>query len=255
MSRLRILVTRPEAAARCTADRLAAMGHEPVILPLTQTLPLPLGSAAPKDSVAAAAAVAITSANALRNAPPALIASLAALPCHAVGEKTAQAARAAGFAHVETGPGDAASLAGSIAPSLAGKALVYLCGRLGFPAFEAKLAAAGVQVHALESYDTVPIAYTDGAIAGPLGGRPVDAVLLYSATAADAVLAMMSRVALTALFGKADYLCLSPRVAARLAALDQRHVTVAPRPDEPALLALLPAGGGSVSSQRPFSPI
>ncbi|OQM77133.1 uroporphyrinogen-III synthase [Manganibacter manganicus] len=251
MGRLRILVTRPEPSARRTAGELAGMGHEPIILPLTQTLPLQLGAAAPKDSVA----VAITSANALRHAPPALIASLAALPCHAVGEKTAQAARAAGFTHVETGAGDAVALADKIAPSLAGKALVYLCGRVRFPAFEEKLAAAGVQVHALESYDTVPVAYTDSAMAGLLGGQPVDAVLLYSATAADAVLAMMSRPALSGHFGGTDYLCLSQRVGARLAALDQRHVKIARRPDEAALLALLPAGDASASSQRPFSPV
>lgn len=251
MSRLRILVTRPEPSARRTAAQLAAMGHEPVVLPLTQTLSLPLGPHAPDNC----AAVAITSANALRHAPPALIASLAALPCHAVGEKTAQAARAAGFAHVETGPGDAASLADRIAPVLAGKALAYLCGRVRFPAFEDRLAAAGVQVHALESYDTVPVAYTEAEIAESLGGAPVDAVLLYSASAADAMLAMMSRPALSELFAGADHLCLSQRVAARLAALDQYHMKVARRPDEAALLALLPAGDAPASSQRPFSPV
>jgi uroporphyrinogen-III synthase len=236
MRRIRILVTRPEPAARRTAARLAELGHEPILLPLTETRMLPLAAdAAPKD----ATAVAITSANAVRHAPPPLIAALSGLPCHAVGERTAQAARAAGFTHVEAGPGDGQALAGSIAPSLAGKALAYLCGRVRFPGFEKRLAASGVRVHALECYDTVAVAYGDLEIASRLGG-PVDAVLLYSAIAADAAVALSERPPLSPLFCKADFLCLSVRVASRLSGIGPARAKVARQPDETALLALLP---------------
>jgi uroporphyrinogen-III synthase len=247
---LRILVTRPEPAARRTAARLAELGHRAVVLPLTETRPLPLGPDAPKGAVA----LAVTSANAVRHAPPALVAALAGLPCHAVGERTAEAARAAGFARVEAGSGGAEALAERIAPPLAGKALVYLCGRIRFPGFEKRLAAAGVRVHALESYDTVAVAYGDVEMAARLGG-PVDAVLLYSAAAADAAVALAARPALSPLFAAADFLCLSQRVAARLSGLDAGRVRVARRPDEASLLALLPAGGAPSPSQRPFSPV
>ncbi|WP_292579699.1 uroporphyrinogen-III synthase, partial [Mesorhizobium sp.] len=83
-----------------------------------------------------AVAVAVTSANAVRHAPKALVASLAELPCHAVGKRTAEACRAVGFLSVAEGPGDAEALADAIAGGLAGKAIVYLCGRVRFPVFE-----------------------------------------------------------------------------------------------------------------------
>ncbi|MGB5801993.1 MAG: hypothetical protein WBG88_17980, partial [Mesorhizobium sp.] len=38
----RVLVTRPEPGAAGTAKRLAALGFEPVLLPLTQTVALPV---------------------------------------------------------------------------------------------------------------------------------------------------------------------------------------------------------------------
>ncbi|MBN9252948.1 MAG: uroporphyrinogen-III synthase, partial [Mesorhizobium sp.] len=90
----RVLITRPEPGASHTARKLAELGFEPVLLPLSDTIPLfPEPSAVPSD----AAAVAITSANAIRHAAPDLLSALSSLPCHAVGTKTAQAARSAGF--------------------------------------------------------------------------------------------------------------------------------------------------------------
>src|SRR5688572_14398609 len=79
----KVLVTRPQPGAARTARRLAELGHRPVELPLTRTVALPVEAASfdrPVD------AVAVTSANALRHAPPELVARLADRPCFAVGE-------------------------------------------------------------------------------------------------------------------------------------------------------------------------
>ncbi len=86
----RVLVTRPGPQAVRTARRLAELGYEPVILPLTQTVALPVDVASLPDRIDA---VAVTSANALRCAPAALLARLAGERCFAVGEKTARQAR------------------------------------------------------------------------------------------------------------------------------------------------------------------
>ena len=236
---VRVLVTRPEPGASRTARRLEVQGFQPVLLPLTETSALPVEAAIGADSVA----VAVTSANAVRHAPKALVAALASLPCHAVGKRTAEACRAAGFLSVREGPGDAEALVDTIAGGLAGKAIVYLCGRVRFPVFEQRLEAAGVHVQAIETYDTAGIDYGDAEVLARLSGRPVEAVLLYSAKASAALVDLIARPALRHLFEKTELLALSARVAGPLDGVAGQTLRIALRPDEDALLALLSLPG------------
>ena len=229
---MRVLVTRPEPGAARTAARLRALGLDAILLPLSETRPL---SVDPDAAAPDTAAVAVTSANALRHAPPALIARLAALPCHAVGKRTAEAARAAGFRTVTEGPGDAAGLARLVATDLAGRKLAYLCGRMRFPGFEDCLSRAGVTVCPVETYDTLAVVYSDEKARTRLSGGPVDAVLLYSVKAAEAARDLIARPALAGLFENARILALSQRIGA---AFGPAAVTPS-RPDENDLLALL----------------
>ncbi|AZO10692.1 MULTISPECIES: uroporphyrinogen-III synthase [unclassified Mesorhizobium] len=230
-----VLVTRPEPGASRTARRLEAQGFQPVLLPLTTTRALPVEA----DVVRGAAAVAVTSANAVRHAPKELIAALAALPCHAVGKRTAEACRTAGFSSVSEAAGDAEALAAAIGSDLAGKAIVYLCGRVRFPVFEERLAAAGVQVHAMETYDTAQLSYTDEEIQARLSGWSPDMVLLYSANAAAALSRLARRPALRGVFEKAAFFALSARVGGALDGIAEGRIHIAPQPDEDALLRLL----------------
>ncbi|TPO02958.1 uroporphyrinogen-III synthase [Mesorhizobium sp. B1-1-5] len=232
---VRVLVTRPEPGASRTARRLEALGFQPVLLPLTETSALPVEASIGADSVA----VIVTSANAVRHAPKALIAALARLPCHAVGKRTAEACRAAGFLSVTEGAGDAEALADAIAGGLAGKALVYLCGRVRFPGFERRLAAAGVHVQAIETYDTTGVDYGDADVVARLSGRPVEAALLYSAKASAALASLIARPTLRHLFEKTEFLALSARVAEPLEGFAGNRIGIASKPEEDALLALL----------------
>jgi uroporphyrinogen-III synthase len=170
-----------------------------------------------------------------------LVGALAHLPCHAVGPKTAQAARKAGFMFVQEGPGDAGRLATAMATEFAGRTIVYLCGRVRLAGFEQALAAAGVGVFPVETYDTLAVEYGDDAVAARFGGRPVDAVLLYSAKAAGIVHELAQRPVLAQLFGDATFLCLSQRVASAFPAVGGERIRVSPEPNEEALLSLLPA--------------
>lgn len=231
----RVLITRPEPEASRTARKLLTLGLEPVLLPLSQIRQLPLDSQAVVPGVAA---VAVTSANAIRHAAPELLAALSALPCYAVGPKTAQAARIAGFSSVHEGPGDALALAGQIAPSLSAP-LAYLCGRVRFPGFEEQLGREGVQVHPLESYDTVPLTYASDAVKDRLADRPLDTVLVYSAKAAHAMREISIRAELAHLFEQAEFFTLSERIASVLEADFGGAVRVASKPTEAALLELL----------------
>ncbi|WP_315926171.1 uroporphyrinogen-III synthase [Mesorhizobium sp. SP-1A] len=235
---LRVLVTRPGPGASRTAAVLKALGYEPVLLPLSETRATPVDSAALPEVMNA---VAVTSANALRHAPAHIVRRFSALPCYAVGAKTGAAARTAGFSDVVEGPGDALSLADRISQTMAGRSIAYLCGRVRFPRFEERLAAAGVHVRPVETYDTVMIDHTSETVTARLDGRPIDAVLLYSAQAAQAAGRLMARPELRSLLGKADVLALSGRVAAAFGP-DMRGATrIAEVPTEEALLALLPA--------------
>jgi uroporphyrinogen-III synthase len=233
----RVVVTRPEPGASRTARRLQDKGFQPILLPLTETVALPVDAGAVADN---AAAVAVTSANAMRHAPKEVITALASLPCHAVGKRTAEAARAAGFLSASDGPGDAEALANALAGGFAGQTIVYLCGRVRFPAFEAKLQTADVQVRAIETYDTIALDYPDEAILARLSGQPVDAVLLYSAKAAAAMQALIGRPALHNLFETAQFFALSGRIAAALDDVAGKRIHIAPEPSEDALLGLFP---------------
>lgn len=236
---VRVLVTRPEPGASLTARRLEALGFQPVLLPLTETSALPVEASIGGDAVA----VAVTSANAVRHAPKALVAALADLPCHAVGKRTAEACRVAGFLAVTEGPGDAEALADTITGDLAGKAIVYLCGRVRFPVFEQRLAMAGVHVQAIETYDTTAIDYGDAEVADRLSGRSIDAALLYSAKASTVLVGLMARPTLGHLFAKTEFLALSARVGGPMERVAGNRVRIASKPEEDALLALLSLPG------------
>ncbi|MGX5848287.1 uroporphyrinogen-III synthase [Mesorhizobium sp. PL10] len=236
---MRVLVTRPQPGASRTMRRLQELAFEPILLPLTETVTLPVDANAAGDN---AAAVAITSANAVRHAPKELIDALAVLPCHAVGARTAEAARAAGFLSVSEGPGDAEKLAEAIAAGLSGKVIVYLTGRVRFPAFEARLRQAGVEVRGIETYDTIALEYSDDQVRARLSSQPVDAVLLYSASAAVVMQTLASRAGLHYLFEKTQAFALSERIAATLGDTVGKKIRVAREPREEALLDLLHGG-------------
>jgi uroporphyrinogen-III synthase len=234
MSR-RVLVTRPEPGASQTAKRLQAAGFSPLVLPLSETRALPV------DSIPEAFdAIAVTSANAIRHASRALLERLAGSRCYAVGQKTAAAAREVGFADIVTGPGDAEALADAlISAEKRGAVILYLCGRVRLPAFEEKLRAAAIDVRPVETYDTVGKNHETSVVRRLFDERPVDAVLLYSARAADTFVDIASRPELASLLKAAGIYCLSPRVASALAALRGAQILVAAEPNEEALLLLL----------------
>jgi uroporphyrinogen-III synthase len=116
---VKLLILRPEPGASETAARARAIGLEPVVAPLFAIAEM----AGPPVDAGLYEAVLLTSANGARHAPP----GLEALPCFTVGESTAAAARAAGFAEVRTGLCDGAAAAAMMAAAGVEKAL-HLCG-------------------------------------------------------------------------------------------------------------------------------
>jgi uroporphyrinogen-III synthase len=93
-----LLVLRPQPGADATAERIRALGLEPVTAPLFRIVPLEWTM-----SERPFQAILLTSANAARalNDEPDR-----QIPVYAVGAATAEAARAAGFTAVTAGRGD-----------------------------------------------------------------------------------------------------------------------------------------------------
>lgn len=225
----RVLVTRPEPGASATAARLARAGFVPLTLPLSRVAGVDAG-----PSEGRFAAVAATSANAVRFAGGGLLGGLRDKPFFAVGTRTAEAALHAGFVEVREGEGDAAALA-RLVPAAGGR-VAYLCGRVRRPDFETALRARGVEAVPFETYDTLAHAPSREAIM-LLGPAPVDAVLLFSAMGAEAYARLAERREAAGILKHAQAFALSPRIAAALPpAVPCR---VASRPEEDALLVAL----------------
>lgn len=234
----RVLVTRPEPGASATANRLRAMGHDPVVVPLSRTETLH-ASFPPADAVQA---VAVSSAASLHHAGMALQ-PFTRLPCFAVGERTGRAASAAGFGDVRVAQGDAAALARILVEALPpGAAILYPCGRVRRPELETALAKAGIRAEVVEVYDTVALTPTPDQLRQISAGAEPEMVLLYSPNAAAALAGLLSGGVMQALPETTRFLCLSHAVARPLAGRVAGRIDVAQRPDEDALLALLAAG-------------
>jgi uroporphyrinogen-III synthase len=212
----RLLILRPEPGASETAARARELGLEPVVAPLFEVRPLDWEPPEP----GAYDAVLLTSANAARHGGPALK-PLLTLPCWTVGEATAAAARAVGFADVRTGPGDGGALAEAALKAGVRRAL-HLHGRDHVPLSRRGLAVEGRAVYAAEAVSSLPAA----------ANLPGEVVALIHSSRAGALFASLSprreKVALAAI---------SPAAAAA-AGSGWADVAVAPEPRGEALLEL-----------------
>jgi uroporphyrinogen-III synthase len=116
----KLLLLRPEPGLTASAERARQLGLEVVSCPLFRVEPV----AWEAPDLAHLDGLLLTSANAIRHGGPAPR-RLTALRVYAVGEATASAARAAGFAVEHVGRGGLAELLADIPPSLR---LLHLAG-------------------------------------------------------------------------------------------------------------------------------
>jgi len=236
---VRLLVTRPEPDAERTAAALRARGHEVVIAPLLRI-----------EAVADAeigsgpwAAILVTSAN----AAPAIVqhkrfAELRSLPAFAVGERSAQAMRTAGFADVTSADGKVGDLARLIAQrTKPGAPLLYLAGANRSGDLAGDLAAHGFIVRTTLIYRAVAVAVLPRAAADALAGG-IDGVLHFSRRSAEAFLVATHGASLhDDAVKKPVHFCLSAQVAEPLAQAGAADIRIAPRPVEAAMIELIPS--------------
>lgn len=229
---MRLLVTRPDPTR--TAEVLRAKGHDVLAAPLMRI------ETVVADVTGSFAGVLITSANAVHALRDhARRSELLRLPVLAVGTRSAEAAREAGFASVESADGGLADLVRLAATRFGGQRLLYLAGedRAGDPA--AELAPHGIVVETVVIYRAVALDGLPAEAAAALHERRLDAVLHYSRRSAAILLRVAEGAgALNAALSLAHY-CLSDEVAAPLREAGARRVFVAQTPAESELIALI----------------
>ncbi|HZS81652.1 MAG TPA: uroporphyrinogen-III synthase [Stellaceae bacterium] len=233
--RLEALITRPAADAEPLAAALRARGIVPWVEPLLTIRPV----AGPPPDLAGVQAILFTSANGVR----AFVAASQRrdLPVLAVGDATAAAAEALGFADVASAGGDVASLAALARARLAPEkgALFHAAGSVTAGDLAGELAAAGFALRRAVLYAAEPATALSPALVAAIRRGAIALAFFFSPrTAASfvrlAAAACLAGDAMTAL-------CLSPAVAAALAPLGWRRIVTAAAPRQAALLAALDA--------------
>ena len=233
---MRILVTRPQPRAADTASALRARGHEPIVAPLFQIEIL--SKVDPK--AAEWAAILLTSASALAGIlKSAGRSAWRGVPVFAVGDRTAQAARDAGFTNVTSAAGNANDLVGVVAAQLKPPArLLYLAGEERTGDLAGALQAKNFAVDTIVVYRFLTVPALPEVAATALADG-LDGVLHFSRRGADAFLiaARNSRL-LDAAVNRPIHFCMSEQVAAPLRQAGAARIQVAARPNEDALLEL-----------------
>lgn len=187
----RVLILRERRAARETAAALAAAGHTPLILSLEDYRTLDLSAHGHEEDAATAGRKKREEASfsgyllTSPRAAPALAAFVAdrSRPVFAVGDRTAQAARQAGLAHVLTADGDAAALARAVAEEglAPGSRLLYAAGRTRTGTLETALAGLDIELVVREAYATIRLDPERHQVEAVLSAGAPDAILLLSA--------------------------------------------------------------------------
>lgn len=237
-----VLVTRPLPDAETTAAGLRALGFETIAAPMLRFEPFGFSD----EAEVPYGGVVVTSANALRAVEPHLAGSaLLKLPVLAVGERTAAAARAAGFSSVISADGDAGALRDLVVATAKAKKLkkksplLYLAGEEVSRDLAGELRDNGFDVVTHIAYRMVPARDLPGEVIDGIAAGRIQAVLHYSRRSARAFVeaARTGGVEISAL--ALPQCCLSTAVAEIVREAGATQVSVAARPDENALFDAL----------------
>jgi uroporphyrinogen-III synthase len=218
---MRLWVTRSQPGAERTAEALRKQGHQPAVHPVLEVEPLDV-----EVDLTGSVALAFTSGHAVT-----AFAALSArrnLPAYVTGQATANQAWAVGFEDVRSADGDARDLAGLIVGDAPSGEVFWPCAEDPARDLVADLAAEGIACTRQAVYRTVQRG------APPPGS--LDGILIHSARAAAAVADVLTPGHSTSLV----LFALSEAAAEPLRDLPFAAVAIAPRPEESALLGLIP---------------
>ncbi len=238
---MRLLLTRPDPDGERTAAALRARGHTVVIAPLLHIEPI----ANVEIGAGPWAAILVTSGNAAQAiAANQRRGALLGVPVFAVGERSAQAMRAVGFADVTAADGGVDDLARLVAGRMPpGASLLYLAGEDRSGDLAGDLRGRGFIVRTVVLYRAVVAAALPQAAAAALAGG-VDGVLHFSRRSSDTYVATARAAGMLETALRPAHFCLSAQVAEPLKRAGAGIIRVAPRPVEAALIELIGCNPG-----------
>jgi uroporphyrinogen-III synthase len=236
-----VLVTRPQPDNEATAAALRAKGLDVLLAPMLRFEPVAFHD----DADARYGAVIVSSANAIRAIEAHLTGRLLALPLFAVGERTAEAARNAGFQKIAVAAGNAEALRDLIVASVRAKTLkkastlLYLAGADLAGDLAGELGQRGFSVVTHTTYRMIPVLSLPQEVCDAFAANRIEAVLHYSRRSArafvDAVRAAGVEISALAI----PQCCISDAVASVVRDVGATQVMVARAPDENGLFEAL----------------
>jgi uroporphyrinogen-III synthase len=232
-----ILVMRPFPDNEATATALRGAGYGVLLSPALRFEPVSV----PEDPDAHYDAVIVTSANALRGIEgQKLLARLSGTKVFAVGDATAQAARAFGFKDVESASGDAIALCELVEKRLRGAGRIcYLAGADLSRDMGTDLGTRGYSVTTLTTYRMTPLPHFSEAVEAAFAAGEVEAALHYSRRSARSFVGAVQAAGLEISALALPQCCISNTVAAVLREAGASRVLVAASPDENAIFEVL----------------
>ena len=237
---LRLLVTRPADDAAPLVAALARLGHQASSEPMLEIVPRP----GPPVDLSGAQGLLVTSANgarafAARNSERNILVL-------AVGEASAAAARALGFARVESASGDVDALADLCRRRLdpGGGVLVHVAGTRVAGDLGGALERAGFRYRREVLYEARAATRLSDATSVAFAQGRIDGVLFFSPRTAESFVALAARAGATPHLTHATAYCLSDAVAAKARAAAWRRVVVAERLDQESLFAAIARENG-----------
>ncbi|WP_417670216.1 uroporphyrinogen-III synthase [Roseibium sp.] len=228
---MRFLLTRPQPECSRTAKRLRELGHDVLESPMLRLKPLTPGHFDMKG----VAALAVTSKRiaGLLAAHPQMR-ELSNLPVFAVGSRTADSMRAAGFEDVVSANGDVAALAEMITAHRPAGTVLYLAARDRAGDLEGRLASCGIECKIQILYAMEPEERLAEDVLSALQAGSIDAVLIYSRRTAQALVDALMAVGRMDVFHGLRVIAISDQSAEPVPV--NACVEVAPHPSEDGLL-------------------
>jgi uroporphyrinogen-III synthase len=230
----KILVTRPEPDLWATIARLEAIGLAGIGLPLLERATLHTSL----PDARGFSALALTSVNALRAlAERDALKAYHGVKVFAVGDRTAEAARAMGFADVLSGGGTFSHLVEAIAAAGLRGPVFYPAARHQAGDLAKELAPFGLMVVTARVYEMRAVTALPDDIATNLAAGSFAAALFYSRRTAE-TFAELAHGLDRATRARLGVLCLSEQVAEPLMAAHFVRIGLAEQPSEEAMMAL-----------------
>lgn len=220
-----VLITRPIAQAQAFAQTIRLVGATPVIEPVSVVISL-------TPNFPDAASIVATSANAFVGSVPD---SYLSLPLYAVGDQTAEAARAKGFQNVITGAGRAADLLPLLQD--APEPVVYMRGESVTLDLKAELSGKIIHEAVVYQADPVPALSVEAIAAFQRGD--IGIVTVFSRRAAETLISLIHHHKLTEYCRDIYCLCLDPSMVKSCETVAWLGVVPAARPDRGGMVEAL----------------